>query len=393
MIAKEMLLKFKNNLGAVKGMNRQYSDEFAKKGAKIGSVINVRKPVQFTVTDGAAMNLQDVTDQTVALTLDKRKHVAFQFSSQEMTLSIDEFSKRYIDQAALALANQVDIDGLKMAQSTYNAVGTPGATPSTLATYLSAGQKISEFAGPRDNKRSLMVTPAAESSIVDALKGLFQSSDKIADQYEDGMMGRAAGFNWRMAQNIYTHTVGALGGTPLVNGASQTGASLVTAGWTAAAATRLKKGDIFTIANVYAVNPITKQSTGSLQQFVVTSDSASDGSGNMTIPISPSITLTGPYQTVNALAADNAALTVLGAANTVTPCNLAFHKDAYLFGTADLDMPKGVDFAAMATDEESGISLRIVRDYDINNDTFPCRVDILYGFYAAHPEWACRIQG
>jgi hypothetical protein len=196
-----------------------------------------------------------------------------------------------------------------------------------------------------------------------------------------------------MAQNVASLTAGQRGGTPLVNGASQTGASLVTNGWTAAAANRVKKGDVFTIAGVFAVNPITKESTGSLQQFVATADAASDGSGNATIAISPSIVTSGSTKTVTGSPAAGAALTFVGAASAVSVNNILMHKNAFTLGCADLELPQGVHFAAVASDKESGISIRVIRQYDIANDKFPCRLDVLYGWKAVRPEWACRILG
>lgn len=394
MIAKEMLMRFKNKLGFTSNINKQYSKEFAVSGAKIGNTITVRKPARFTVQTGAALNVQDVTEESASLTLSNQKHVDFTFSSQELTLNIDDFAGRYLDGAISALANQVDLDGLQMAaQNTYNSVGTPGTTPSAALTYLQAQQKLDEMGAARDMSRSFYINPAAQAVTVDALKGLFQSSERIAEQYEKGVMGQGLGGTFYMAQNIWGLSGGTHGGTPLVNGASQSGSSLVTDGWTLSAAV-LKKGEVFTVAGVYAVNPITKQSTGSLQQFVVTADGTADGSGNLSVGISPSIVVSGPTQTVSAAPADNAALTIVGAASFVNSAqNILCHKNAFTLGTADLEMPEGVHFAARATDPESGLSMRIVRAYDINSDKIPCRIDILYGLAAFRPEWACRIQG
>jgi hypothetical protein len=286
------------------------------------------------------------------------------------------------------------MDGLNMAaMNVANSVGTPGTTPSTLQTYLSAQQKLNEMACPSDDKRSFFITPAAQAATVSALSGLFQSSAQIAEQYEKGMMGIAAGGKWFMAQNLYSRTVGALGGTPVVSGASQSGSSLVTSGWTASVTNVLNQGDVFTIAGVYAVNPITKQSTGSLQQFVVTSAASSNGSGQATVSIYPSIVTSGPTQTVTVSPANSAAISVVGGPGASSPQNILCHEKAFTLGTADLELPGGVDFAAIATDEESGLSIRIIRAYDINNDVFPCRLDVLYGWAALRPEWACRIQG
>lgn len=391
MITKESLRVLKNELGFTKGVNRQYDDQFARSGAKIGSVINIRKPTRFTVSSGTALNLQDVADQYSALTLDTQAHVDFSFSSKELTLNIDEFSKRYVKPAVAELANYVDFTGTALYKQVYNATGTPGTTPNAFSFLTDAGTKLSNFGTPVDSDRNMVLNPAASGSLADALKGLFQSQERIKEQYEKGLMGMAAGFNIKMDQNVQQFTNATFAGTPLVNGASQTGSTLVSDGWSSGATT-LKEGTIFTIANVYAVNPKNRQSTGQLQQFVVTSD-ISDTSGAISIPISPSITLTGAYQTVNALPADNAAITVLGSTATAYPQNLAYHKDAFVLGCADLDLPGGTDMAARAVDPDSGLSLRIVRAYDISNDTFPCRIDILYGWKCVYPELACRIYG
>jgi len=257
---------------------------------------------------------------------------------------------------------------------------------------LLAGVKLDDNSTPMDGERSCIVNPLMQATIVDALKGLFQSSTEIKAQYEKGMMGTAAGFDWYMDQNVGVATIGPQGGTPLVNGASQSGSSLIVDGFTAAAASRLVKGDVFTIAGVFGVNPQNRQSTGALQQFVVTAAVSSDAAGNATIPIFPAITLTGAFQTVTALPADNAALTVVGAANTVSPQGMAFHKDAFTFVSADLQLPRGVDMAARVSDPETGLSVRMVRQYVIATDQFPCRLDILYGWKELYPENACRIQ-
>lgn len=393
MVTKEALRVLENNLTFAKGVNREYDDKFAIEGAKIGDTLNIRKPARYVGRSGAALAVEDHTETSVPLQLNTQFGVDVQFTSKEMTLSIDEFSDRVLKPAMATIANKIDRDGLSLYSAVHNAVGTPGTTPSTLKTYLEAGAKLDFESAPRDGQRSVVINPTASVEIVDALKGLFQSGEQIKSQYEKGNMGLAAGFKWSMDQNIHTHTVGPLGGTPLVKGASQTGAELITDGWTAAAAARLKKGDIFTIAGVFAVNPQTRQSTGQLRQFVVTADVSSDANGEATIGIFPAIVTSGAFQTVTAAPADNAAITVLGAASAVSPVGLAYHKDAFVLGCADLLLPKGVDMAARASDKQLGISIRMVRQYDIANDRFPCRLDVLYGWKAVYPELACRIQG
>ena len=393
-IAKEALMAFKNKLGFTKKVDRQYSEEFAIKGAKIGNTVTIRKPPRFTVTNGPALSIQNVVEESAALVLNTQQHVDFLFSSMDLTLTIDRFKERYLDNAVIALANQVDLAGLQLAgQTIANFVSTPGTTPNTALLYMQAQQKLNEMACPNDDMRSFFISPAAQPVIVDALKGLFQSGERIAEQYEKGMMGQGLGGEWYLAQNIWSRTVGALGGTPVVYGASQSGSSLVTSGWSNSVSALLNIGDCFTITGVYSVNPITKQSTGSLQNFIVTAVAASNSSGQATLSIYPSIVTSGATQTVTASPANAAALTISGAAGVSSPQNILCHKNAFTLGTADLEMPGGVDFASVASDEESGLSIRIVRAYDINSDTFPCRLDILYGWAAMRPEWSCRLQG
>lgn len=394
-IAKEALMQFKNGMGVSGHCDSSYSKDFAKRGAKIGASETIRKPNRFTVTDGATYSAQDVTEDSVTLTIDTQKHVGFEFTSKDLTLSIDEFSKRYLAPASLALVNKVDIDGNALAAKYIaNTVGTAGTTPSALLTYLEAMQKIQESAGPMDDNYQYLIGPAAQTKIVDALKGLFADQSEISKQYKRGRMGIAAGGEWVMSQNLYSHTSGQRGGTPLMNGATAAGATtLVTDGWTAAAANRVKAGDVFTVAAVYKVNPITKQSTGVLQQFVATADAASDGLGNVTISISPAIYASGSLQNVDALPQDGAALTFVHGASTVTQSNLLLHKDALALAFAPLEKPEGVHFSAVETDPETGVSIRIVRDYDFSNDKFRCRLDVLYGWKELRPEWGCQILG
>jgi hypothetical protein len=392
MITNEALRVLVNSLTFTKRVNRQYDSRFGVEGAKIGTTLNVRKPPRYVGRTGQAISIEDATETQVPVALTTQFGVDMSFSSADLALSIDDFSGRFIKPAIATVANKIDFDGMQLYKTVSNSVGTPGTVPNAFLTYLQAGVLLDNNATPMDGERSIVINPLMQATIVDALKGLFQSSNQIKQQYEKGEMGTSAGFNWYMDQNTAVHTVGPLGGTPLVNGAAQTGSSLVTDGWAALAAARLKQGDVFTIANVFGVNPQNRQSTGALQQFVVTADVSSDGSGNATIPIFPAITLTGAFQTVNALPADNAALTIVGAAAANTPQGMAFHKDAFTLACADLPLPRGVDMAARVSDQQTGLSIRMIRDYNISTDQFPCRLDILYGWKELYPQLACRIQ-
>ena len=400
MITKESLMELKNQLSFAAGVNRQYDDKFSKDGAKIGSVINIRKPVRYEVTDGQALSLQNVADQSEALTLDSQKHVAFQFSSKDLALSVDEFRERYITPAITALANKIDSSGCNLYQDVWNSVGTPATAPTTLEFALQAGQKLDENGAPVDDKRCLVLAPRSQTAFVKSGLSLFNDANQLASQYKKGRMGEAAGFMWKMDQNVATHVSGDVAGTPLIDTTvtADGTATLHLDGITGTIAKVYSKGDVIEIAGVYAVNPQSKQSTGSLKQFVVTADTGTSTSGEIaSLPISPAIQLSGPYQNVSAYPIDGAAVTLFGhATNYATkssPANMAFHRDAFALGMADLALPGGVDMASRASDKESGLSIRIVRAYDINNDVFPCRIDVLYGWKSVYPELACRIMG
>jgi len=416
MITNEASRILENQLSFSKYVNRQYDDRFAVSGAKIGDTLQLRKPPRYVGRSGAALSTEDSIDTKVNLQIGGNATAWYQFGEQfgvditfttaDLTLSMDEFSSRYLKPAMARVANRVDEKGLSLYKAIANSVGTPGTTPSTALTWLQAGVKLDENAALRDDERYVVMNPDAQAYTVDGLKGLFQQSNLIGEQYSMGVMGKGLGYTMSMDQNIQTQTVGPLGGTPLVNGAGQGAAStttdpwtsttsLITDGWTAAAASRLKAGDVITIGTVASgclgVNPVSKVSTGKLQQFVVTADASSDAGGNLTAVISPAIITAGPYQTVSQAPPDNAAITVVGTASTAYPQNIAFHRDAFCLATADLEMPKGVDMAARSN--YKGISIRAVRQYAISTDTMPTRLDILYGWCAFQPQLACRVWG
>ena len=392
-ITKEALRVLVNNLAFGSRVNRQYEDKFSVEGAKAGTTINIRKPVRFTVSSGQALQLQDVTETQVPLTISNQKHVGFQFSAADLALSIDDFSVRYIKPAVSALANKIDSDGLALYDQVYNFSGVPGTVPVTTLTYLNANTALQNEACPQDDNLYMCVTPEMQANMVDQTKALFHAGGEIEKQYKRGRMGNAFGYEWAMDQNLPTHTVGVNAGAPLVDGANQTNNILCDA-WTATTGT-VKKGDIIQFAGVYGVNPQSRLSTGKLANFVITAAATASGAGAITLPISPTMVLTGAFQNVNALPADNAAVTVFGHATTysakVSPQGMAFHKDAFTLAMIDLPLPRGIDMAARVSDKDLGISLRVVRDYSIDTDQFPCRIDVLYGWACLRPELAVRI--
>lgn len=401
-ITKKCLMELKNQLGFTKGVNREYSKEFAQSGAKVGDTINIRKPDRYEVTDGAALTIQDSVNRSIPLQLDKHKHVGMAFAEKDRTLSIDKFTELYIAPAITAIANQVDSDGLKLYQQVYNSVGVPSASAFASDTkgMLLAKQKILEGGGPKGMYNGI-VSPAVEAAMVYGMKGLFQSSEKIAEQYEQGVLGIAAGSKWMSSQNVWNHTIGALGGTPLTNypSAYVAGAtSLVTDGWTASATGVLKQGDVISIASVYAANPQNRKSTGALAQFVVQDVSLdADGSGNVTITLDRGLYASGKMQNVDSLPANNAAITIFGHASSyasiVCPQSMVYHKNAFVLGTADFELPDAGCKAARANDPESGLSLSMVSQYDVQNHRTIHRLDILYGWKCVYADLACRLVG
>ncbi len=394
MITRKALEILENNLVITRNVNRQYDDSFAVSGAKIGSTLRIRLPDRALVTDGAALQVQDDAEQSTTLTVSTQKHIGVNFTTAELTLSLDDFADRVLKPRISQLASSIDADVANAYKAIFNTVGTPGTAPATALVLLQAQQKLNESAAGMA-PRYATVNPAANAGLVNGLSGFFNPTDTISKQFKNGMMGTGVlGFDEiNMSQSIKVHTTGSRAGTILVNGAVSTqGQSTISIDGLTGATDTVTVGDVFTIANVFAVNPQTRESTGSLQQFVVTAAQTGVSNALANMAISPPIyTSTSALATVNSFPADNAAVTFVGTASTAYPQNMIYHKDAITFATADLVMPQGVDMAARAN--HNGISMRVVRAYDINNDRMPCRIDVLYGFSTIRPQMACRLWG
>jgi P22 coat protein - gene protein 5 len=382
LITKETLPILVNNLVAANKVNRQFENQFVK----IGSSLTVRKPNQFVVTNGPGLSIQDIAEPSTSITISYQQHVDFQFNSQELTLTIEEFSERYLMPAGEQLANSLDQTVLANTPGVFNEVGTPGTVPNSFAALAAVGQRMDEGAVPQTT-RVLVLNPAAYWAMANGLTGFYVTS--VSEPALKGFLANIANFEIYMDQNVYTQTVGAYSGTPTVNGAGQTGSSLVTQAWGNSITGLLNVGDVITIAGVFAVNPRSKVSTGSLQNFTITATASSNGSGAATLSIYPAIVTTGAYQTVTASPANAAAITVKGTASTQYAQNIAFTKDCFGLVCVPLELPEGVDFKARETFKN--ISMRIIRAYDINNDVFPTRIDILYGTTTFYPELGCRL--
>ena len=382
-----------NNLVLTRNVNRQYDDSFAVEGAKIGSTLRIRLPDRALVTDGAALQVQDDNEQYTTLTVASQKHIGVNFTSAELTMQLDDFAERVLKPRISQLASSIDNDVANAYKSIFSSVGTPGTTPSTSLVLLQGNQKLNEYASPM-NDRYATVNPAANANLVEGMKGFFNPTSTIARQFTAGMMGTGVlGYDEvNMSQSIVNHTTGVTPTAPIVATTVTTqGQSTLAISFTSGSPT-FKIGDVFTISGRYSVNPQTRQSTGSLQQFVVTSDVTVSSTTTATLSISPALyTSTNALATVDSFPAANDTLTFLGGSATSYPQNLIYHKNAITFATADLLLPQGVDMASRQV--HNGISMRIVRQYDINNDRMPCRIDVLYGYSVIRPQMAVRLWG
>jgi hypothetical protein len=382
-VTRKALAILHQKLNFVGSINRQYDDSFAKSGAKIGDSLKIRLPNQYTVRTGANLSTQDTAETSTTLQVATQKGVDVTFTSNELTLSLDDFSDRILEPAMSVLAANIEADALNMALDVYNAVNNVGSAI-TFNKALAARKLLVDNLAPGSD-RTLLLNTQDNLDLVDGLKGLFQDSTEISKQYREGLVGRTAGFG-----TIYENTLLAnqTTGTALsattytVNGANQTGSGVIVA----TGSTTFKKGDIVTFAGCNRVHPETKVDTGVAQQFVVTADYAG-GAG--TLAISPAIATSGATQNVSASPTNGGAVTKVGGASAIYKPSLAFHKDAFTFATADLILPGGVDFAAREVFD--GISMRIVRQYNISSDTLPCRLDVLYGYKTIRAQLAARI--
>ena len=380
-VTREALRILHQKLNFIGNIDRQYDSQFAIEGAKIGDKLLVRLPNEYTVRTGKTISVQNTDEASVTITMATQKGVDVEFSSADLTLSLDDFGKRILEPMMTVLAASIESDALSMYKDVFNQVNNVGSSATFLTILQGRKILVDNLAGSTNLKCNLDTQTNVD--MVDVLKGLFQDSANISKQYLEGMLGRTGGFEFFENTLMPRHVTGTDDGTGdyLTDGAGQTGDTLVID----TGAGTLLKGDIFTIAGVNRVHPETKVDTGNLQQFVVTADT---GVSATSLSISPAIVATGARQNVSNAAADGQALTKVGGASATHDISLGYRKDAFAFVTADLRMPRGVDFAAREIMD--GISMRIVSDYDITNDDFPTRIDVLYGFKTLRGSQAVR---
>ena len=383
-ITNEALMILHQELNFVGTINRQYDDSYAKSGAKIGDSLRIRLPNQYTVRSGATLSTQDTTEQSTTLQVSTQKGVDVNFTSEELTMDIDSFSDRILKPAMSVLAANIESDVMNVVLDVPNQVNNVGSA-FTFAKALNGNKILTDNLAPYTD-RCLNMATQDNVDLVDALKGLFNAQDGLSSNYKKGRLaGPFAGFDGIYENTLWpTLTTGSDDGTGdhKVNGADQTGASIT---HSSNGSGTFVVGDIITFAGVNDVHPETKADTGSLKQFVVT---AAMSASATTVAISPSIVITGALQNCSAAPTNTGAIPKVGGASAVHNISLGYHKDAVAFATADLVMPTGCDMAARKNMD--GISMRIVRDYDINNDKFPCRIDVLYGYKLIRPELAVR---
>lgn len=403
-VMKEIARRLVNNLKFGANVLRSYDNQYFRGGAKQGFTVNARMPQRFKVNKGQALNIQPVVDTVVPITLTDQANVGIEFSMASLTMEIDNYSEKTIKPAVDTLVNSVDFDGLsRMYKEVAKAVGTPGTLPAgALANpiYLAAGTKLDDAAVPMED-RVAVLSSGMQAALANANLASFNPQSYISDTFRKGMFARQAlGVEaWYKDQNVATHTVGPLGGTPLVDGAGQTGSSVLLKGWTAAAAKRLNQGDVIQFAGVYEINPMNYSTTGQLKDFVVTADASSTSGGALTVYIKPAIipVSSGALATCDVAPADSAAVTIFGHAssyaNKVSPQGLIYHPEAFALVMADLDLPGGTWVAERISNEALGVSVRFIKDYDVLTDQSPARCDILYGWAAVRPELAVRVTG
>ena len=401
--AKEALRILENELVMTKKVHTDYDGEYSQKinGYKRGDTISIRRPADFTVRTGATRSNQDVVEGSTTITIDQQIGVDVGFTSKEMTLDIDKSGvrERVLKPAMIQIADYVDRQIMGLYKFVPNWAGTPGQVVNSFADFAKGPERLDELAVP--SERTGVLSPADHWGLLGSQTSLYMS-DVAKSAYRMAKLGTIGGVETYMSQNVPTHTVGVATGTPLVNGGSQGVTfdavkdtwtqTLNTDGWTNSTTGILKAGDVFTIAGVFAVNPVSKETLPFLRQFTVMADANSGAStGPAALTISPPIIATGSQKTVSAVPADNAAITVVGTGGTSHRQNMIFHRNAFAFVSVPMEMPAS---AYGATRESyKGISLRLIPGYDHENDVENWRFDLLFGVKAIDPRLAVRLSG
>jgi len=403
-VAKEALAILDNELGWLKKIHRAHESEFSQSvnGYKVGDTIRIRRPADFTVRTGATMNLQDVIEGRITLAVDQQIGVDFNFTSVDLTLKIEDLSERVIKPAMTNIINYMANDvATQMYRGVYNWVGTPGQIINSYSDFIKGPERLNEMAVPMDD-RCAILSPSDHAGLLGAQTGLYITG-AAEGAYRSAQLGPIADVDIYMSQVTPTHTRGTVDNTtPLTDGTGQNVTydsskntwtqSLVTDGWDSSAT--IKAGDVFTIDGFYMVNPKTKESTGILQQFVVTANVTANEttSNDTTLTISPPIIASGPHQTVTYSGTTNdRTITIMGTASTAYKQNMVFHKNTMGLAIVPMEIPQGATNVSRRT--SNGISVRVVPVYDGVNDVSKWRLDLLYGRAVLDPRLATRLSG
>jgi hypothetical protein len=401
-IAKESLLLLENELGVLDTFHRAHEDEYSEivNGYKKGSTIAIRRPADFTVRTNSTLSSQDVIEGKVNLVIDQIRGVDFEFSSTDLTLSVTKLSERVLKPAMSSLVNNIVADCMNsFYPEVYNWVGQSGQVVNSFDDFYRSAERLNEMAVPTD-KRSAVLSPRDHAGMLGNLTGLYISGD-AKGAYRQGNLGIVGGIETMMSQVVPTHVNGTAAGTPLIRGGSQSVSydtakntwtmALSTDGWSSSGT--LTRGTVFTIDGVFMVNPKTKASTGILQQFTIMTATTANATTTSDTPltISPPIITSGPHLTVTAAPADNAAITVVGAASASNRQNLVYHKNAFVLAMVPMELPQGAYGAARQT--YNGVSVRVIPVYDGTNDISKWRLDVLYGRKCIDPRLATRLTG
>ncbi len=420
MITNSALMILENELTFTGQVLRTYDDSFGVDGAKIGDTLNVRRPPRFVGTSGPNLSIEDYNQTSIPVIVGDpgatggttnlygdQFHVDVAFTTKDLRLSLGSFNENVTRPAVATVANRVDFIGLKMAKNaTANIVGTPGTPPTSLLTYLTAGAYLTAEGAPKKGQRSVCIEQFTGATIVDALKGLFMPEGKVSEQYKTGRMGRdSGGMDWYVDQNVNNQTFGSWAAATSGTLTTNTTSIGIATGWAQtstitlaqSATLTLNQGDIISIANVFPVNPQNRQIYGNrARTFVVQTAVTGTGAGTMSVTVAPAIITAGQFQNVS-ITTTSATATVTpysignSSVGTVSPQNILFHKNAFTCAMVDLPMVGGVDMSARASSKEAGMSIRVVRQYTINNDQLPSRFDVLFGWAPLYQELAARV--
>lgn len=406
-IAKESVRILDNELVMAKKVYRGLESEFgsAKNGFEAGDTVSMRRPTDFTVRDGAVSVNQDITEGKVALTVDKQKGIDFGFTSKELTLSIGELSERVIKPAMVQLANKIDQDLMGLYKYVPSWVGTPGNTVNSYGDFAKAPERMDEYAIPTDG-RAAVLSPADHWGLLGSQTSLY-IQDAAKGAYRKGSLGEIGGVDTYMSQNVPTHVAGnwASGSSVAVDGAltasttsyaavKDTMLQTVTFDTFTATAPAPLPGDVFEIADVWAVNPVTKARLPFKKQFTVIS--VANASGNQCdITFYPAMIWDGAFKNIDVTTGvtdlDGKAVTALGTAGTGYRQNLVFHPNAFALAIVPMVSPPGA--AEVSRKTYKGTSVRLIPTYDGTNDRSNFRLDVLYGVKAIDPRLATRLSG